>query len=139
MPSAQAKVDTDLTTALILLFDGREPKEIAEAIVTATGNNYWMLVNQLDETVHNVCMYSQDASSMREKVGEWGDASSDNYELAPHITDHMIFEELLTIQLPDSLFDSMQYAWDELFGEWKDKGWIVESPRVEEVPTDQNP
>lgn len=129
-------VDTDLTTALILLFNGREPTEIGAAIKSAAGDRMGQINQAIDTANRAVTMYSQDVTSIREMVQEeytdylGKDQEVVTHVLADHVTDDMIFAELQCCELPDSVYDRMRDVWQSLFHEWKSKGWIIDAPEV---------
>lgn len=114
-------VDTDLHAMFILMFEGRALAELASAICKAAGDNIYHLMSAMDRETHTHSMYSRTVDGILSDMEEM-------YDLVPvpELTREQLFERLIDVEMPENVYETMQYVWEEFFDDLKKEGLFVE-------------
>jgi hypothetical protein len=127
------KEKEELAVVLLLAFDGRDPDDIARAIVRAVGDNYWQLSAALDRATHAKIFYSRTVDGLREELAEgYSDPEGDDRpeRFVESMSDDDIYNAMMAgFETPDTVYDCMNECWMEWFAEMREKKLIEYIPK----------
>jgi len=110
--------DPTLVTTLRLLFDGKEYKELAQALNEALGEKYFIVSRDMQEQKHVYSMYWVSPDEFEDRLvehhGEVFIGPSSELELAAYAC---------VANAPDSIYETVGYHLDNIIEEFRKNGW----------------